>query len=365
MSKEYTEAAETSRTPGQGAGIRDGAIDFAGYSTEQLNELRYTLNQTAFPLNYANLLAELERRATQGSSVEPSTTSIALPAEGVPRTIGVGFTHHSGLRGWLESKSRSVLLYGEGFVEVRSEEIVLGGWQRNWLGIGQRTEVSIPFQAIIHVIQGDGGRREGDWVRFRYETALGRYRIVEFQTGSVQQASAVVDALPKARSDGYERWTAVREFHARLREAGADPWITPTLVGANILVFVAIALFLKRVDLMNAPQIMVWGSNFAPLTLHGQEWRLLSALFLHANIAHLLFNMWALWSVGRLTERLYGYWAYAFLYLACGVLSGLASIPTAALISRPRLTRMRASWREKSLNSRMSYITTARAPASM
>ena len=339
MSQEYPEAAEMSRTPGEAAEIRDGAINFSDYSSEQLKELRYTLNQIAFPLNYANLLAEIERRAA--TPVDPSgppptertphDRTAHEPTPGAaPQPFAVRFTGHGGLRGWLEAKSRGISLYGEGFAEIRSQEIVLGGWQHNWLGIAHRTELSIPLQAIVDVIQGDAGpvdnRREGDWVRFRYETALGRYRVVEFRTASVQQAGEVVDALPKARSDGYERWTAVREFHARLREAGGHPWITPALVSANVLVFAVIALILRRVDLMNAPQVIAWGGNFAPLTLHGQWWRLLSALFLHANVAHVLFNMWALWNIGRLAERLYGNWAYAFLYFSCGILSGLASI---------------------------------------
>jgi membrane associated rhomboid family serine protease len=339
VSQEHPEAAEMSRTPGQAAEIRDGAINFSDYSSEQLKELRYTLNQIAFPLNYANLLAEIERRATTPVGPSGPAPTERTPHEraaheptpgAAPQPIAVLFTSHGGLRGWLEAKSRRISLYGEGFAEIRSQEIVLGGWQHNWLGIAHRTEVSIPLQAIVDVIQGDAGpvesRREGDWVRFRYETALGRYRVVEFRTASVQQASEVVDALPKARSDGYERWTAVREFHARLREAGGDPWITPALASANVVVFAVIALILKRVDLMNAPQVIVWGANFAPMTLHGQWWRLLSALFLHANVAHVFFNMWALWNIGRLTERLYGNWAYAFLYFSCGVLSGLASI---------------------------------------
>jgi membrane associated rhomboid family serine protease len=318
------EVAAGEGAPARVEAIRDGSIDFSRYSVEQLSELQFTLDRSAFPLNYANLLAELARRTAAPPAVTPEVPSDTNAA------VLVRFTAHDRLRGWLEAKSRRLALYGEGFVEVRAQEVALGGWHRNWLGVAQRTEVFIPLHAITDVIQGSGGSgeecREADWVRFRYEEASGRYRFVEFQAASIEQSRNLVEALPKARSDGYERWTAVREFDARLREVGARPWITSAVVFANVVIFVATALALKRVDLSAAPQMITWGANFAPLTLHGQWWRLLSALFLHGNIAHVFFNMWALWNVGRLTEHLYGNWAFAFLYLACGVLSGLASI---------------------------------------
>ena len=328
MTQERQAAAEASRNPGQVTEFRDGAIDFARYSSEQLDELRYTLNQSAFPLNYANLLAEIQRRASQTPTSEsplPETLSAAA-ADIHP----VRFTPHDGLRGWLEAKSRRLALYGEGFIEIRPKEIALGGWQRNWLGIAHRSEIFIPLESIADVIQGDGtrgeGRREGDWVRFRYETLLGPYRFMEAQTLSVQQAAAVVDALPKTRSQRFEQWTAVREFEARVREFGDSPWITTVLVVANLAIFASIALLLHTLVPSNDLQLLGWGVNFGPLTLHGQWWRLLSALFLHGNPAHVLFNMWALWNIGKQTERLYGNWVFAVLYFACGALSGLTSL---------------------------------------
>lgn len=300
--------------------LRDGSIDFTRYSLEQLNELQFTLDKHAFPTNYANLLTELRRRAGSQLDAQSQESTREMPPQ------PVRFTAHEGLRGWLEAKSRWLPLYGEGFVEIRSEDLVLAGWQRNWLGVGQRTELFIPLRDVSDVIQGDGQVRERDWVRFRFQTPWGRFRFVEFQVGSIEQASSLVEALPKARSHSFERWTVVREFDARLREAGGGFWITPILVIANVVVFASTALLAKRIDFMAVPQAVDWGTNFAPLTLHGQWWRLVTALFLHGNIAHLLLNMWALWNIGRLTERLYGSWVFGLLYFACGVLSGLASI---------------------------------------
>jgi membrane associated rhomboid family serine protease len=329
--EEKQEATGDRTSPTRAREIRDGSIDFRLYSSEQLNELRYALDQETFPRNYANLLSELQRRTVPAEAAASVETDGDAPSnEGARAPVTIRFTAHDGLRGWLEAKSRRLSLYGEGFIETRSQEIVLGGWRRNWLGVAHRTEIFVPLQSISDVLQGDGtpgaSRRESDWVRFRYEISLERYRFVEFRAASSEHAAALVEALPKARSSSYDRWAQVREFDTRLREAGARPWITPTIVAANLLVFAATALMLKSTNLMNSPQIMGWGANFAPWTLHGQCWRLLTALFLHGNLAHVGFNMWALWNVGRMTERLYGNWAYALLYFACGLLAGLASI---------------------------------------
>lgn len=57
----------------------------------------------------------------------------------------------------------------------------------------------------------------------------------------------------------------------------------------------------------------------------GQIYRFLTAMFLHASVPHILFNAWALYSLGGDTERLYGTGRFLVLYMIAGFAGGLAS----------------------------------------
>lgn len=102
--------------------------------------------------------------------------------------------------------------------------------------------------------------------------------------------------------------------------------VTLALVVANALVFAVMLAF--GAGLWHAPNDvqLAWGANFGPATKDGQWWRLTTAMFLHFGLLHLAMNMWALWDGGRLVERLYGGWRFAFVYLASGVAGNLLSL---------------------------------------
>ena len=88
--------------------------------------------------------------------------------------------------------------------------------------------------------------------------------------------------------------------------------VTTTLIGVCVVVFalqVAIPSFTGRFWLLG---VEVAG---------GQWYRLFTAGFLHASVLHILFNMWALWVVGRPMEALLGRGRFLALY-TCSLLAG-------------------------------------------
>jgi rhomboid protease GluP len=50
-----------------------------------------------------------------------------------------------------------------------------------------------------------------------------------------------------------------------------------------------------------------------------EPWRLVTAIFLHGSILHILFNMWVLMDIGPQIEELYGSARYLFIYVVTGI----------------------------------------------
>jgi rhomboid protease GluP len=116
-----------------------------------------------------------------------------------------------------------------------------------------------------------------------------------------------------------------QEFVWRLHEATPRTWVTPTLVGLNVLVWLLnIATGISPMS-PRAGELLVWGGNHLPLTLQ-QPWRLVTATFLHGGIIHLAFNMWALWDTGRLAERFFGNAQLLLIYAVAGLSGSIASL---------------------------------------
>jgi membrane associated rhomboid family serine protease len=91
-------------------------------------------------------------------------------------------------------------------------------------------------------------------------------------------------------------------------------------------VLMAISIIAYIVDFVPGVNLKSLGANIGQLTLSGEYWRLFTAGFLHANIFHIGFNMWCLWSLGRLSERLFGKWQTFAIYMVTGVGGALLSI---------------------------------------
>lgn len=86
---------------------------------------------------------------------------------------------------------------------------------------------------------------------------------------------------------------------------GFDPVVTKALLGLNVAVFAVVLVWggsLSRIGGRPFAELAL----FAPFVDDGEYYRIVSSAFLHDGFVHLAFNMWALWLLGPMLERLFG-----------------------------------------------------------
>lgn len=96
------------------------------------------------------------------------------------------------------------------------------------------------------------------------------------------------------------------------------PPVIKNLLILNTLVFIAQKLTLKE----DNPIIEQLFALYDVHSVYFKPWQLISYLFLHADIWHIFFNMFALWMFGSILENVWGSGRFIFFYLICGVGAG-------------------------------------------
>lgn len=98
------------------------------------------------------------------------------------------------------------------------------------------------------------------------------------------------------------------------------PMITYWLIAVNVILYVIPVLFGLYDDLI--ANYSVWG----PAIREGQTYRLLTGVFLHGGIVHLLFNCYALYVIGPQVENFLGRFKFLAIYLVAGISGALFSM---------------------------------------
>jgi rhomboid protease GluP len=100
---------------------------------------------------------------------------------------------------------------------------------------------------------------------------------------------------------------------------------TYAILGFNVALFILMSfasvypLRLQLVFGADPETLKAFGAKTNDLINKGDYFRLVTPIFIHIGLLHLLTNSWALWIVGPQVEKLYGSARFALLYLGSGI----------------------------------------------
>jgi rhomboid protease GluP len=118
---------------------------------------------------------------------------------------------------------------------------------------------------------------------------------------------------------------------AELRPQLPTPWVTIVIILLNVAAFAASAAMGTGLTTADPDRLVAMGGSLPALTLSGEPWRLLTSMFLHAGLLHIAMNMFALYSGGRAAEIMFGRRSFLAIYLATGLVGGVATLTNTAM----------------------------------
>ncbi|MBO1003520.1 rhomboid family intramembrane serine protease [Pseudogracilibacillus auburnensis] len=100
------------------------------------------------------------------------------------------------------------------------------------------------------------------------------------------------------------------------------PRFTYIFIVLNIFMFLMLELNGGSTNIDNLIQS---GAKYNPAIIDGEWWRIVSSMFLHIGMLHLIMNMIALYYLGMAVERIYGSTRFLIIYFLAGIGGGLTS----------------------------------------
>lgn len=105
---------------------------------------------------------------------------------------------------------------------------------------------------------------------------------------------------------------------AKVFRNNEKPIVTMMLIFINIIVYL--------LSLVDYNGILNNFANYYLYVQNGEYYRLFTSMFVHANILHLVSNMYALYVIGPIIEKYYGKGKFLLIYLGSGIIGSLFSV---------------------------------------
>jgi rhomboid protease GluP len=147
------------------------------------------------------------------------------------------------------------------------------------------------------------------------------------------QTNCAVCGASTTSSSAPSRSVADRETMRFARAVLDRPYkFTIILLVANFFVYLLMwqssGMTVSVLGVFSPEVLIAYGAKLNALINEGQWWRLVTPMFVHVNLLHILVNMYSLWIVGPYVEKLYGSAKFIVLWVVSGVGASVASYLT-------------------------------------
>ncbi|MDQ2824883.1 MAG: rhomboid family intramembrane serine protease [Verrucomicrobiota bacterium] len=211
-------------------------------------------------------------------------------------------------RGWRLAAFVVLVITGIAWIFFRKQAGYIGGGA--WLALLFLPAIGLRRVAELAALQRyESARKLAEALQLLHPSSQLREQVQLFRTLESRQ-SAGVSPMPH-----FQPHEMAQDRHRRLRSAPA----VLVIISLNVVAF----LFEVSRGAWTEPMALHRLGALEPyaVTVNGEYWRLFTALFLHYDVVHLLFNLFALYVLGPPLERAIG----AVRFCACYLIAGIGS----------------------------------------
>lgn len=124
----------------------------------------------------------------------------------------------------------------------------------------------------------------------------------------------------------YQELLKIKAFQEHLHSSAPGLIVTKILIAINILVYIYVSTKGNNFSSPSSLLLLEMGANNGEKVFSGEWWRLFNSMFLHGGLTHIAFNMYALWAIGSIVEKLFGSFGYFIIYMVSGIMGNILSL---------------------------------------
>lgn len=211
--------------------------------------------------------------------------------------------------------------FGSGDVAITASKVRFTAQQRRPFWFPKAVDRDVQFDSIVNVERFDAT------VRLEIIEPEKKPSKLQFIAVNAEAAESIAKMLPSTRTESFAPLLAEgAAFNSALTMVTPNTPVTFALIATNVFLFLVVTALGGGLFKVDSEVMIRFGTDYTPLTLAGQWWRLFTSMFLHFGLFHVAFNMWALYVNGRVAERIFGSSRYLAIYLVAGLSGSVASL---------------------------------------